>query len=96
VRRRDHIRAFFADPENPRHDHARRVMESYEKEWLTGQPVALAIIRLVGLFDRPATADCLAALRRKPAIQGLTDALVDLDETQWQRAVARPHGIPMA
>ena len=40
VRRRDHIRAFFADPDNPRHDHARRVMESYEKEWLTGQPVA--------------------------------------------------------
>src|SRR5204862_2368062 len=37
VRRRDHIRAFFADPDNPRHDHARRVMESYEKEWLTDQ-----------------------------------------------------------
>ena len=41
VRRRDHIRNFnvLNDPENPRHDHARRVMESYETEWLAGQPV---------------------------------------------------------
>ena len=89
VRRRDHIREFFADPENPRHDHARRVMESYEKEWLAGKPAALAIMHLVGLFDRPASGDCLAALRREPAIQGLTDAIVDLDETEWRRAVAR-------
>jgi hypothetical protein len=89
VRRRDHIRAFFADPENPRHDHAKRVMESYEKEWLAGQPVALAMMHMVGLFDRPASGDCLAALRREPAIQGATDALVDLDETQWRRAITR-------
>jgi hypothetical protein len=34
VRRRDHIRVYLADKNNPRHDHARRVMESYEKEWL--------------------------------------------------------------
>src|SRR6202011_870776 len=26
VRRRDHIRGFFSDFDNPRHDHARRVM----------------------------------------------------------------------
>src|SRR5215831_16183328 len=30
VRRRDHIRELLDDPENPRHDQARRVMESYE------------------------------------------------------------------
>ena len=65
VRRRDHIRAFFADPENPRHDHARRVMESYEKEWLAGQPVLHAIMHMVGLFDRPASGDCLQALRQQ-------------------------------
>jgi tetratricopeptide (TPR) repeat protein len=109
VRRRDHIREFFADPENPRHDHAKRVMESYEKEWLSDDPAPSivgflarvfgkprfsvkarmrAIMHLVGLFDRPASGDCLAALRRKPAIQGLTDALVDLDETEWRRAIA--------
>ena len=87
VRRRDHVRAFFADRENPRHDHARRVMESYEKEWLTGQPVAHAIMHMVGLFDRPASGDCLRALRKAPAIDGLTDAIVALDEGAWQRAV---------
>jgi len=89
VRRRDHIRQFFADTENPRHDHARRVMESYEKEWLVGQPTLRAILYLIGLFDRPASGDCLRALRLEPVIPGLTDPLANLDEREWQRAVAR-------
>ena len=89
VRRRDHIRGLLADADNPRHDHARRVMESYEKEWLAGQPILLAILHCVGLFDRPASGDCLKALRAKPAIPGLTDALVGLSDDQWRRAVAR-------
>ncbi len=89
VRRRDHIRGLLADPDNPGHDHARRVMESYETEWLADQPILLAILRLIGLFDRPASADCLEALRAKPAIPGLTDAIVDLNEEEWRRAVAR-------
>jgi tetratricopeptide (TPR) repeat protein len=89
VRRRDHIRAFFADPENPRHDHAKRVMESYEKEWLAGQPALFAIMHIVGLFDRPASGDCLNALRAKPAIDGLTDQIVGIDDDTWKRAVAR-------
>ena len=89
VRRRDHIRGLLADPDNPGHDHARRVMESYEKEWLAGQPILLAILHCVGLFDRPASGDCLAALRAKPAIPGLTDAIVDLSDNQWRRAVGR-------
>jgi hypothetical protein len=89
VRRRDHVRGLLADADNPRHDQARRVMESYEKEWLADQPILLAILYCVGLFDRPASGDCLGALRAKPAIPGLTDALVDLNEDQWRRAVAR-------
>ena len=55
VRRRDHIRGLLADADNPGHDHARRVMESYEKEWLDCQPLLLAILSIVGLFDRPAS-----------------------------------------
>ena len=66
VRRRDEIRAFLADPDNPRHDHARRVLESYEKEWLAGTARIAGDHALVGLFDRPASADCLRVLRRKP------------------------------
>ena len=89
VHRRDHIRAFFADRENPRHDHAKRVMESCEKEWLSGQPVLLAIMHMVGLFDRPASGDCLNALRDKPVIEELTDEIVSLDHSEWQRAVTR-------
>jgi hypothetical protein len=89
VRRRDHIRGLLADSDNPRHDQARRVMESYQKEWLAGQPILLAILQCVGLFDRPASGDCLKALRAKPAIPGLTDALVDLSDDHWRRAVAR-------
>lgn len=42
VRRRDHIHAYFADGENPRHDHARRVLEAYEKEWPDGQSPELS------------------------------------------------------
>ncbi|MEA2759319.1 MAG: hypothetical protein QOH65_1932, partial [Methylobacteriaceae bacterium] len=89
VRRRDHIREFFADTDNPRHDHARRVMESYENEWLAKQPVLLAIMHMVGLFDRPANRRILFALRRPPIIKGLTDEIANLDDKQWQRAVAR-------
>jgi hypothetical protein len=49
----------------------------------------LAIMHMIGLFDRPASGDCLNALRVKPAIEGLTDQIVDLDESEWQRAIAR-------
>jgi tetratricopeptide (TPR) repeat protein len=87
VRRRDHIRGLLQDAENPGYAHARRVMESYETEWLVGQPVLLAIMRMVGLFDRPASRRCLFALRTSPVIQGLTNSLVDLDEMIWQRSV---------
>jgi hypothetical protein len=89
VRRRDHLRGLLADADNPRHDQARRVMESYEKEWLAGQPVLLAILHIVGLFDRPASGECLKALRAKPPIRGLTDKIVKLDDSAWRRNVAR-------
>ncbi|MGA8583861.1 MAG: TIR domain-containing protein [Roseiarcus sp.] len=89
VRRRDHIRGLLADPNDPHHGDAGRVMESYEREWLADQPILLAILQLVGLFDRPASGDCLRALRAEPAIPGLTDALVDLSDDDWLRAVVR-------
>jgi tetratricopeptide (TPR) repeat protein len=89
VRRRDHIRAFFADAENVRHDHARRVMESYEKEWLNDQPILSAVMKMVGLFDRPATRGCMRALRSRPVLAGLTDQIVDLTDKQWLRAIGK-------
>jgi len=50
---------------------------------------ALAILRLLGLFDRPATADCLDALLKAPAIPGLTEALVGMSEAQRNVAFTR-------
>ena len=44
----------------------------------------VALLKLLGLFDRPATADCVAALRRAPAIPGLTEPLVGLAEDDWE------------
>ena len=89
VRRRDHMRALLADTKNPGQDQAARVMESYEKEWLTKLPALHAIMFLMGLFDRPADGGCLQALRREPAIQGFTDEIVKLDDIAWSRDVAR-------
>jgi tetratricopeptide (TPR) repeat protein len=41
----------------------------------------------MGLFDRPATADCVAALLAAPAIAGLTEPLVGLVEEDWNSSL---------
>ncbi len=69
VRRRHEIEALSADAQHG--GHARRVMASYER-WLGDGP-ELAVLRLLGLFDRPAEAGSIAALRAAPAIPGLTE-----------------------
>jgi tetratricopeptide (TPR) repeat protein len=65
--------------------HARRVMTAYER-WLKRREIA--ILHMLGLFDRPAEEDEIAALRAKPVIRGLTGALAGVDERKWKRAVA--------
>src|SRR6202035_3347199 len=62
--------------------HARKVMESYQT-WL-GEGPELSVLRILGLFDRPADEKALGALLKSPAIPGLTDSLTDLLPTQWQ------------
>ncbi|MCA9527909.1 MAG: hypothetical protein KC549_16595 [Myxococcales bacterium] len=64
--------------------HARQVMRAHE-HLLT--PSERALLGLVGLFDRAADAEALAALRAPPAIPGLTDDLPD--SAGWGAAVAR-------
>jgi tetratricopeptide (TPR) repeat protein len=85
VRRRHEIEALSADAQHG--GHARRVMASYER-WLGDGP-ELAVLRLLGLFDRPADAESIAALRAAPAIPGLTDALQNLSETKWRQTLAK-------
>lgn len=89
IRRRDLVSLHEADSEETS-GHAFRVMEAYE-QWLArdGRNVELAILRLLGIFDRPATPDCVGALRQAPAIEGLTESLVTLTDAQWNRAVKR-------
>ena len=97
IERRNRVRFEKAD-EVTQGGHAFRVVAAYE-QWLLAEvpaghggdaehgPRLLAVLRMLGLFDRPASADCLAALRRKPAIAGLTDRLAGLDAEDWNIAV---------
>jgi serine/threonine protein kinase/predicted ATPase len=67
--------------------HARRVMESYQS-WL-GEGPELAVLRLLGLFDRPADEKALAALLKPPAIGGLTESLTILSSSERRTVLAR-------
>lgn len=67
----------------------RRLFSEKEREHQTEGKRALALLRLMGLFDRPATADCLAALWKAPAIPGLTKPLIGLSEAQRNVSLKR-------
>jgi hypothetical protein len=67
--------------------HARRVMESYQT-WF-GEGPELSVLRILGLFDRPAEANALEALVKAPSIRGLAESLTNLSQAQWRTAVAR-------
>ena len=86
IRRREEVSARLA------HDlrqgaHARKVMESYQI-WL-GEGPEVAVLRMLGLFDRPADEKAIAALLKTPAIPGLTEPLADLRPTEWQTILAK-------
>jgi hypothetical protein len=67
--------------------HARKVMESYQT-WF-GEGPELALLRMLGLFDRPATEKALEALLKPPAIPGLTESLIDLSPIGWRLILAK-------
>jgi hypothetical protein len=67
--------------------HARTVMESYQT-WF-GEGPELSVLRMLGLFDRPADEKALGALLKSPAISGLTESLTDLRTTEWRTILAR-------
>jgi tetratricopeptide (TPR) repeat protein len=90
IRKRDRVKFERADAKT-QGGHAFKMMWAYEK-WLSESgddgTRALAALRLLGLFDRPADAGCIAALRLKPAIAGLTEPLVGLDDEDWNIALS--------
>ena len=67
--------------------HARKVMESYQT-WF-GEGPELSLLRLLGLFDRPADERALEALLKAPAIPGLTESLTDLSPSELRTVLAR-------
>lgn len=85
IRRRGEIPDLFADSRQGAH--AEKLMRAYEL-WL-GEGVELSVLRLLGLFDRPAGAGAMEALRAAPAIEGLTDALQGVTEIRWQQALGK-------
>jgi len=95
VARRDCFDFSEADAET-RNGHAFRVFAAYERWFdMNDRRVEAAILRLLGLFDRPATPDCLAALCAAPPIAGLTEPLVGLGERQWNIALQRLRGLDL-
>jgi Protein kinase domain/NACHT domain len=66
---------------------ARRVMESYQT-WF-GEGPELSVLRILGLFDRPANEKALEALLKPPSIPGLTESLTDLSLTEWRTILTR-------
>ncbi len=83
VRKRDTIGALL--DEEKKGGHARRVMRSYAR-YFEGQPEG-AILRLMGLFDRPADGPAIEVLKAAPAIEGLTGELVGLQDRRWKLAL---------
>jgi serine/threonine protein kinase len=67
--------------------HARKVMESYQA-WF-GEGPELSVLRMLGLFDRPADDKAIGVLLKAPAIPGLTESLTDLSSSEWRTILAR-------
>src|SRR5271165_4279885 len=67
--------------------HAQKVMASYQN-WF-GEGPELSILRMLGLFDRPADERAICALLDVPAIQGLTESLTGLSPSEWRTILAR-------
>jgi serine/threonine protein kinase len=67
--------------------HARKVMESYQT-WF-GEGPELSVLRMLGLFDRPADEKALGVLLKSPAILGLTEALINLSPGEWRMILTK-------
>jgi nucleoside phosphorylase len=78
IRQRAHIPVLEGRP-------AQRMMGIYER-WFAGKP-EIAVLRMLGLFDRPASDDEIEALRALPYIPGLTMFLKGLSGSAWNEAV---------
>ena len=86
IRRRDEVSTLLVS-EIRQGAHARKVMASYQRWW--GEGPELAVLRLLGFFDRPADERALRSLLKPPAIKDLTECLTALSPSQWRMVLAR-------
>lgn len=90
IRRRDRVKFDKADAK-VQGGHAFKVMKAYEI-WLgkggEDDMRQLTVLKLLGLFDRPADVGCITALRKEPPIEKLTEPLVDLDDEDWNYTIS--------
>jgi tetratricopeptide (TPR) repeat protein len=85
VRKRGEVSLLEEDAEHG--GHARRIMRSYKKQF--GDSPELAVLHLIGMFDRPANRELIRVLRRRPVIEGLNEKLVGQSDLKWKRTLAR-------
>ena len=67
--------------------HARKVMESYQT-WF-GEGPELSVLRMLGLFDRPADEKALGCLAETTCYSGPYRIINDLSPTEWRTILAR-------
>jgi tetratricopeptide (TPR) repeat protein len=67
--------------------HPRRMIAAFERCF--GEGPEVEVLRMLGLFDRPADTEAIAALRAAPAIPNLTEHVQRLSEADWLRLVHR-------
>lgn len=85
IRRRKEIENLFDDTRYG--EKAQAMIAAYER-WLS-DGMELAILRLLGFFDRPADLPSIVALREPPPIAGLTESLQHFKPREWNQAVAK-------
>lgn len=67
--------------------HPRRVITAIAQRF--GERPEVELLRVLGLFDRPADNQSLAALRAAPKIPALTEHLQSLSEADWMRLIEK-------
>ncbi|HIH87339.1 MAG TPA: toll/interleukin-1 receptor domain-containing protein [Methanosarcinales archaeon] len=67
--------------------HPRRMIAAFERRF--GEGPEVEVLRMLGLFDRPADAGAIAAIAAAPAIPNLTEHIQVLSEANWLRLINR-------
>lgn len=79
------IEDLYIDEEDGKHP--KRVMSALAERF--GDGPELELLSMLGLFDRPASETALRALRKAPAIHGLSDNIRKLTEAGWLRTLEK-------